>query len=65
MKRRDFLKYVGCGCCGFPLVSCSTAPITNRKQIAFMPESMINNQAAKAYSNFKKKGYHKIPKLIF
>ena len=55
MKRRDFLKYVGCGCCGFSLASCSSAPITNRKQITFMPESMINNQAAKAYENFKKK----------
>ena len=55
MKRRDFLKYVGCGCYGFSLASCSSAPITNRKQITFMPESMINNQAAKAYENFKKK----------
>jgi len=55
MKRRDFLKYVGCGCCGFSLAACSKAPITNRKQITFMPESLINNQAAKAYENFKKK----------
>jgi predicted Zn-dependent protease len=55
MKRRDFLKYVGCSCCGFSLTSCSTAPITNRKQITFMPESVINNKAAKAYENFKKK----------
>jgi len=55
MKRRDFLKFVGCGCCGFSLAACSKAPITNRKQITFMPESLINNQAAKAYENFKKK----------
>ena len=55
MKRRDFLKYMSCSCCGFSLISCSTAPITNRKQIAFMPESVINSQAAKAYETFKKK----------
>jgi len=55
MKRRDFLKYVGCGCCGYALTSCSTAPITNRSQLTLMPESMINSQAASAYANFKKK----------
>ena len=55
MKRRDFLKIIGCSCCAYSLPSCSTAPITNRKQITFFPESLINSQAAKAYSDFKKK----------
>ena len=55
MKRREFLKYVGCGCCAFGLPSCSSAPITNRKQITFFPESVINSQAIKAYEQFKKK----------
>ena len=55
MKRREFLKFASCGCGGLALSSCSSAPITNRKQITFMPESMINNQAATAYASFKKK----------
>jgi len=55
MKRRDFLKIIGCSYCACSLPSCSTAPITNRKQITFFPESLINSQAAKAYSDFKKK----------
>jgi len=55
MKRRDFLKYIGCGCCGYTLSSCSTAPITGRNQVTFFPESTINSQAATAYANFKKK----------
>ena len=54
MKRRDFLKYVGCGCCS-TMMSCSTAPITNRNRVSFYPESVINSQAAKDYANFKKK----------
>ena len=55
MKRREFLKFASCGCGSLALSSCSSAPITNRKQITFMPESMINNQAAAAYASFKKK----------
>ena len=55
MKRRDFLKYVGCGCCSVGLSSCSSAPITNRKQLSFFPESVINSKAIKAYNQFKRK----------
>ena len=33
MDRRKFLTYVGCGCCGFALNSCTTAPITERRQL--------------------------------
>ena len=54
MKRRDFLKYISYGCCG-TMMSCSTAPITNRNQVTFFPESVINSQAASAYAAFKKK----------
>ena len=55
MKRREFVKYIGCGCCSFSLASCSSAPITNRRQITFYPESVINSKAAQAYEKFKKK----------
>ncbi len=55
MKRRDFLTYLGCGCCSAILYSCSSAPITKRKQLKFYPESVINADAAKAYEKFKQK----------
>ncbi len=55
MKRREFVKFLGCGCSSVALVSCSSAPITNRKQVSFLPESTINAQAATAYESFKKK----------
>ena len=53
MNRRKFLSYVGCSCCGVILQSCSTAPITERKQLSIIPEATINNQAAVAYERFK------------
>tara|TARA_B100001057_G_scaffold389410_1_gene397110 strand:+ start:117 stop:887 length:771 start_codon:yes stop_codon:yes gene_type:complete len=37
------------------LPSCSTVPITERKQLSIIPESRINRQAAAAYEDFKKK----------
>ncbi|MCI5054014.1 MAG: M48 family metallopeptidase [Pelagibacteraceae bacterium] len=55
MKRRDFIKYLTCGCCGMMMPSCSSTPITKRKQLKIYPESVINANAAKAYSQFKKK----------
>ena len=55
MKRRDFIKYVGCGCCSVLVTACSTTPITQRKQLKIYPESVINANAAKAYAQFKKK----------
>ena len=54
ITRRKFLELFGCSCCGL-LSSCSTVPITDRKQLAIYPESFINKQAAGAYINFKKK----------
>ena len=35
--------------------SCSTVPITERKQLSIIPEARINRQAAAAYENFRKK----------
>ncbi len=55
MNRRKFLSYVGCGCCGFVLNSCATAPITERKQLKIIPEAKLNAQAAQIYEKVKKK----------
>ena len=55
MNRRKFLSYVGCGCCGFVLNSCSTAPITERKQLKIVSESKLNAQAAQIFEKIKEK----------
>jgi len=55
MNRRKFLSYVGCGCCGFMINGCSTAPITNRRQFKIIPESKLNAQAALIYEKVKEK----------
>ena len=55
MNRRKFLSYVGCGCCGLILNSCSTAPITERKQLKIISESKLNAQAAQIYEKIKEK----------
>ena len=55
MNRRKFLQYVGCGCCGFVMNSCSTVPITDRKQLKIIPESKLNAQAAQIYEKIKQK----------
>ncbi len=55
MNRRKFLSYVGCSCCGFILNSCSTAPITERKQLKIVSEAKLNAQAAKIYEKIKQK----------
>ena len=55
MNRRKFLSYVGCGCCGFILNSCSTAPITQRRQFKIIPEAKLNAQAAQIYEKIKEK----------
>ena len=53
MNRRKFLGYVGCGCCNIILTSCSTAPITDRKQLKLIPEAKLNAQAAAIYEKIK------------
>jgi len=55
MNRRKFLTYVSSGCCGFILNSCSTAPITERRQLKIIPEAKLNAQAAKIYEKVKEK----------
>ena len=55
MDRRKFLSYVGCSCCGFLLPSCSSAPITERKQLKIIPEANLNAQAAQIYEKVKEK----------
>jgi|TARA_B100001063_G_scaffold66708_1_gene60704 predicted Zn-dependent protease len=55
MNRRKFLSYVGCSCCGIILNSCSTAPITERKQFKIVSEQKLNSQAAKVYEKVKAK----------
>jgi predicted Zn-dependent protease len=55
INRRKFLSYFGCSCCSIILSSCSTVPITERKQLSIIPESRINSQAAAAYENFRSK----------
>ena len=55
INRRKFLGLFGCGCCSLVLPSCSTVPITERRQLSIIPESRINSQAAAAYENFRSK----------
>jgi len=53
MNRRKFLGYFGCGCCSLLLPSCTSAPITQRKQLKLIPESKLNAQAAAIYERVK------------
>ena len=53
INRRKFLGLFGCGCCSLILPSCTTVPITDRKQLSIIPEAKINQQAASAYEKFK------------
>ncbi len=53
INRRKFLGLFGCSCCSLVLPSCSTVPITDRKQLTIIPESKINSQAAAAYEKFR------------
>ncbi len=55
MDRRKFLTYIGCGCCGYVLNACSSAPITERRQLKIVPEAKLNAQAAAIYEKIKQK----------
>ena len=55
MDRRKFLTYLGCGCCGLVLNACSSAPITDRRQLKIIPEAKLNAQAAEIYEKIKEK----------
>jgi predicted Zn-dependent protease len=55
VNRRKFIELLSYSCCGLILPSCSTVPITKRRQLSIYPEGSINNSASKAYENFKTK----------
>ena len=55
MNRRKFLGFVGYGCCSIILPSCTTTPITERKQLKLISEAKLNAQAARIYEEVKKK----------
>jgi predicted Zn-dependent protease len=55
MNRRKFLSYVSYSCCGLIVNSCSTTPITDRKQLSIIPEAKLNAQAAQIYEKVKSK----------
>jgi len=55
MNRRKFLNYIGCGCCGVMINGCTTAPITDRRQLKIIPESKLNAKAAQIYEKVKEK----------
>jgi len=55
INRRKFLEIFGTCSCGLVITSCTTAPITDRKQLKLIPESTLNKQAAQMYESFKRK----------
>jgi len=55
MDRRFFLQALGCSCLSLGISSCTTVPITDRKQLKLIPESRLNAKAAQIYEKVKKK----------
>jgi predicted Zn-dependent protease len=55
INRRKFLELFGGSCCSLMLPSCSTVPITERKQLSIISDGRINKQAANAYEQFRSK----------
>ena len=55
---------MGCGCCSFILNSCTSAPITERKQLSIIPEAKLNAQAEKIYEKLKKEKLSKDIKTL-
>jgi len=55
INRRKFLGLIGYCACGLIIPSCTTVPITERRQLSIFPESYINRQAFQIYENVKKK----------
>ena len=55
INRRKFLEiFAGCSW-GIALTGCTTAPITDRKQLKLIPEVTLNRQAAQIYANVQRK----------
>ena len=55
INRRKFLEIFGGCTCSLMITSCTTAPITERKQLKLLPEHTLNRQAAQIYENVKRK----------
>ena len=55
INRRKFLEIFGGCACSLIISACTTAPITERKQLRLLPESSLNRQAAQIYENVKRK----------
>ena len=55
MNRRKFLHLFSCGCLTMGIHACTTAPITERKQLKLIPEHKLNAQAKAIYEEVKKK----------
>ncbi len=53
MDRRFFLQILGCGCISLGISSCTTVPITERKQLKLIPEAKLNSKAAEIYEKVK------------
>jgi len=55
INRRKFIEiFAGCGC-SIAIAGCTTAPITDRKQLKLIPEVTLNNQAAQIYQKLQRK----------
>jgi predicted Zn-dependent protease len=55
INRHKFLRFVACCTFGLIISSCSTVPITDRKQFKIIPESTLNRQAEHIYEKVKGK----------
>ena len=55
VNRRNFIYLLGCGCVSFGLSSCSSVPITDRKQLKLIPEANLNAKAEQLYEKVKEK----------
>ncbi len=55
MNRRKFLGYIGCSCCSLMIPSCSTTPITDRKQLKLISDAKLNAKATEIYDKIKQK----------
>tara|TARA_B100000700_G_C14777495_1_gene729687 strand:+ start:21 stop:842 length:822 start_codon:yes stop_codon:yes gene_type:complete len=55
VNRRNFIHILCCSCLTAGLTSCSSVPITERKQLKLIPEANLNAKAAKLYDKIKEK----------
>jgi len=55
INRDKFLRFFSCCAFGLIISSCTSAPITERKQLKIIPETTLNRQAAQIYEKVKKK----------